>query len=71
MGAGQREKTTHMHNRGGWPTTARIPVAPGEKMLNRDFQLGSGGLEGKVGKPANSPLDLKPEKSKSAGLNVY
>lgn len=65
-----REETASTHNSGG-PTRVRIPAAPGEKMLNRDLSSLQGGLEGKVGKPANSPPDLKPEKSKSAGLNVY
>ena len=63
-------KTTLIHNR-GWPTTAKISAAPGERMLNRAFQICLGGLERKVGKPANSPPDTKPEKSKSAGLSVY
>lgn len=37
----------------------------------QDPELLFKGTGGKVGKPANSPLDLKPAKSKSAGLNVY
>lgn len=45
----------------------QIGVGGGEGILSSV----QGGLVGKVGKPANSPLDLKPEKSKSAGLNVY
>lgn len=37
-----REETASTHNSDG-PTRVRIPAAPGEKMLNRDFELCSRG----------------------------
>lgn len=41
-------KSAPIHNR-GWLTIARISTVPGERMLNRAFQLCSGDWRGKLG----------------------
>lgn len=52
-------KKTHAHTAATGPASAGIPAAPGEKMLNRDFELCSRGTCGESWETSQFPTGFK------------